>query len=80
MSVYITVPCTIANVESHSHLSPGDVFAVAFNMAHTKGLQCFQPLHVNNSVNGHRSTALSTIESKKPAFAATVAVKDAKSA
>ena len=48
-------------------------------MADTKGLQASDAVHVNESVNRHRTTALSAIESKEPALAAPSAANDTKS-
>ena len=79
VSVCLTVPCAVANVESHSHHSPWDIFAVAFNMAGTEGLFTTSGTQVNKAINGHRPTAFSTIKGKEPALATWIAVIDAKS-
>ena len=48
-------------------------------MADTKGLQATDPIYVNNSVNGQRTTALGSVESKEPALATVDAVHDTQS-
>ena len=48
-------------------------------MADTKRFQIFHKMHVNDSVNGHWTAALGTVESKEPALAASNAVNDAES-
>ena len=75
--VRITVPPTVADVKSYSHHSPWDVLTVAFNVADTKGLFTWG-LWPNQSGNGYWTTALSAIESKEPALAASTARLNAK--
>ena len=48
-------------------------------MADTKGLQATDSIHVNESLNSHRTTALGATESKEPALATFSAPNDAKS-
>ena len=72
-SISVSIWSTVADPESHAHLSFMDVITVPLNMADTMEIFITTCLHVDDSVNGQRSRTLSAIESEVPTFAAGIA-------
>jgi len=60
---------TIADPESHAHLSLVDVVTVPLNMADAVKILSVALPHVHNTVNRQGSGTFSTVEGEVPAFA-----------
>lgn len=74
---------TVTDPESHPHCAFADCFAHSFNL--TDAVQIFDvwrltTMHIDNTVNGVGRVTFCAIKGKVPAFAAGIAVIDAKRA
>jgi len=71
--ISVSISGAISDPECHAHISFMDVITVSLNMADAMEIFITACLHVDNSVNGQRSSTLRAIKSEVPTFAAAIA-------
>ena len=75
-----TVSGTISDPESHAHLAFADVVAVPLNIVDAVNILTLWFSHVHKTIDWQGKCTFSTVESKIPAFTATVTAGDSKNA
>ena len=79
VTISTNIACTVANPESNSHSTFGDVLTDSFDMTRAVQILCTFPLpHVDHSINSCWSRAFCAIKGEIPSLATVVAVIEPK--